>query len=56
MNKVKFTLLAASLALALALTFSCSSDGDDGGGNVRLFYTSLTMAYFKRGNLLKTEF
>ncbi len=33
MNRVKLTLLAASLLLALAFTFSCSDDSDDGSSN-----------------------
>jgi uncharacterized protein (TIGR02145 family) len=34
MNKVKITLLTAGFVLAMAFTFSCSSDGGDGGGSV----------------------
>jgi len=33
MNKVKLAFLAVSILLATAFTFSCSSGGDDGGGD-----------------------
>ena len=44
MNRIKFTLLAASLTLAMALTLSCSDDKDDSSGVVSCMYSEFSFS------------
>jgi len=39
MNNVKFVLFSAGIMLALAFTFSCSSDDDGGGNDIKSYKT-----------------